>query len=98
MIWYPMLCYAMLWDLKTPPYADEFQTFQSKIEVKVYHLSAMWSVILFNKSILNRVKIKLYAMLWYTVVWYDEIYAIVWGIHRLVWISYATLYDFNAML
>lgn len=38
MVSYAMLCYAMLWDLKTPPYADEFQTFQSKIiEVKVYH-------------------------------------------------------------
>lgn len=37
-------------------------------------------------------------MLGYTMVWYDEIHAIVWGIHPIVWDSNATLWDLNAML
>lgn len=56
----------------------------------------MYAFILLNKNIENRGKIMLYAMLWYTMVWYDE-----WDSMRLyaiLWDSNAMLWAFNAML
>lgn len=77
MLWYCMLCYAILrYEISTQPHpqTENFQKKSSKYQnSKVYHLTAMTFV---RKEIIT-INLKLWCMIcfdvpWYAMVYYDE--------------------------
>lgn len=72
-----MLCYGMLWGLnKIAPNTKQFHTIRIKmIRNKTFQLICIVNIYFFKeKHIYGRVKIILYAMLWYMyfIVWYED--------------------------
>lgn len=62
-------------------------------KTKVHHYSVMYIFIFLNKIIENWVAFMLYAMLWYTMVCYDE-----WKSIDILCASNDMVWDFKSML